>query len=101
MSTAECPYCLADVEICHDDGYGYDESRMHHQDCPKCEKTFAFRTMISFDYDTEQAPCLNGGEHTFMRVRRYGSSGPFEIDICTACEHEQRASQSADVKAGG
>ena len=93
MSDAECPYCGADVEICHDDGYGYDESRMYEQECGSCGKTFAFRTVISTDYYTEKAPCLNGGPHTMQRIRRYGTGEPLEIDRCKVCEHEQPASQ--------
>lgn len=95
MSDAECPYCGRDTEICHDDGYGYDESRVYEQVCQHCNKTFAYRTRISFDYETKQAPCLNGGEHTLKRHRKYGNAGYVEIDRCESCEHEQPAIQSA------
>ena len=50
MSDCKCPYCGNDVEICHYDGYGYAEDEMHQQECPHCEKTFAFTTMIHFTY---------------------------------------------------
>ena len=50
MSDCKCPYCGNDVEICHDDGYGYAEEETHQQGCPHCEKTFAFTTMIHFTY---------------------------------------------------
>lgn len=63
MSYANCPYCKEEVEINHDDGYGYDENEIHTQECSKCGKTFAYTTMISIDHDTKQAPCQNGDEH--------------------------------------
>jgi hypothetical protein len=31
-----CPYCDADIEINHDDGYGYEEDRKHEQQCNNC-----------------------------------------------------------------
>lgn len=65
MSDAECPYCGADVEINHDDGYGYEEDKMHEQECGACDKTFAFTTSIIFSYNTKQADCLNGAEHNY------------------------------------
>jgi ribosomal protein S27AE len=49
---AECPYCGAGVEICHDDNYGYEELKQHEQECPKCGKVFGYWTSISFDYLT-------------------------------------------------
>ena len=35
-----CPYCGAEQEINHDDGYGYEEDRRYQQQCGECEKTF-------------------------------------------------------------
>lgn len=66
MSTndVECPYCGADNEICHDDGQGYDEGVLHHQECDACGKTFAYETSISFSYEVFAAPCIDGdAEH--------------------------------------
>jgi len=60
-----CPYCLADLDICHDDGYGYDEGEACEQDCGRCGKTFIYYTLISYNYDTCEAPCLNGDDHGF------------------------------------
>ena len=75
MSDVECPYCGADQEINHDDGYGYDEGEKHHQECPACEKTFVYTTYILFSYDADKADCLNGSKHkyepTFTVPRRY------------------------------
>lgn len=65
MSAAECPYCGADNDICHDDGYGYDESQTYEQECHSCSKVFAFTICFSINYDTFQAPCMNGEDHLF------------------------------------
>ena len=59
----ECPYCGAEQDICHDDGYGYDEDTIHKQYCSNCEKTFGYTTVISYYYDVLTLPCANGGEH--------------------------------------
>ena len=65
MSDTECPYCGADVEINHDDGYGYAEDELHQQECSECEKTFVFWTSIHFSYSPQKADCLNDAEHKF------------------------------------
>jgi len=33
IETVNCPYCGAEQEICHDDGYGYEEDVLHQQEC--------------------------------------------------------------------
>jgi hypothetical protein len=68
MSDVECPYCEAEQEICHDDGYGYTEGEIYQQECSSCGKVFIFTTSISFNYDAERADCLNGGEHIYKRT---------------------------------
>lgn len=83
MGEAECPYCHEQVEICHDDGYGMDENILYNQQCSNCEMTFTFRTCISVDYYPEQAPCLNGEEHSYRAVLTY----PKEMTqmMCRSC----------------
>lgn len=68
MSDIECPYCDADIEICHDDGAGYAEDELHQQTCGSCDKTFTFTTAISFDYSARKADCLNGGAHDYHKT---------------------------------
>ena len=63
MKDANCPYCNAEVEICHDDGYGYEEDKLHQQECDRCGKTFTHTTSISFY--VEMADCLNGSPHVY------------------------------------
>jgi len=61
----QCPYCNSWQEINHDDGVGYEEDEIHSQDCRDCDKTFAFRTEISLDYESYEAPCMNGDPHDY------------------------------------
>ena len=64
MSDVNCPYCGAEQEINHDDGYGYDESIEYKQYCVSCDKGFKFETSFSIsyevfcdgDHDMEQSP---------------------------------------------
>ena len=89
MSDIECPYCGAAEEICHEDGYGYEEDRMHEQECGHCGKTFVFTTCISFDYDVSCADCLNGGEHTWESVCHVPKLYP-DWKRCRDCGKEDR-----------
>lgn len=83
---AECPYCGKEVGIIHDDGYGYEEDQIYNQEC-SCGKTFAFKTIIIFDYDTFKADCLNGGEHNYEKTRTYPPE--FARLRCKDCGHEK------------
>lgn len=87
MNDAECPYCGCEVEINHDDGYGYDEDKTHQQLCGHCEKTFTFTTSISYYYDTSKAPCLNGEPHDFRPTVTYPKE--FTRLRCTCCGEEK------------
>lgn len=87
MSDIQCPYCEAEQEINHDDGYGYTEGELHNQTCRSCNKTFAFTTQISFYYEAQKAPCLNDGEHLWKAVR---SSHYPNFKRCEHCGEEKR-----------
>lgn len=65
MSDLNCPYCDAELDVCHDDGFGYEESVNHQIECEKCGKTFVFKTSILFYYEPSKADCLNGCDHDF------------------------------------
>lgn len=71
MKDAECPYCGAEIDINHDDGYGYQEGVTHQQQCGKCDKTFVYETSKSFYYDTAKADCLNGSDHDYKPMRTF------------------------------
>lgn len=100
MSDVNCPYCGAEQEICHDDGYGYEEDRMYEQQCSECEKVFAFTTAIIMTHESHRADCLNGEQHRFqptatwpkertkMKCQDCGESRP--------CNEEEMAAVLAD-----
>lgn len=67
----ECPYCETELEICHDDGFGYEEGVKHQMECDNCGKSFVFETSISFYYEPEKADCLNGDNHTWSVERHF------------------------------
>lgn len=71
MSDVKCPYCKAERDVCHDDGYGYDEGVFHEIECGKCDKKFVFQTTITFDYEATKADCLNGSPHNFKMTKTW------------------------------
>jgi transposase-like protein len=71
MNDVTCPYCEKEVEINHDDGYGYEEGERHEQHCRHCDKTFVYETSISIDHEAFKADCLNDGEHKFEMTHHY------------------------------
>lgn len=80
----ECPYCEKELDINHDDGFGYEEGVKHQIDCPHCEKRFIFETSISFYYEPEKADCLNDDKHDY----KLSSTSPREFStmFCTMCD---------------
>jgi len=83
MSDLNCPYCDAELEICHDDGFGYAEGVKHQNECPHCKKQFVFETSILFYYEPEKADCLNGDDHDFKPTRTYPTE--FTKMECSMC----------------
>jgi len=83
----ECPYCNKVQEIKHDDGYGYDESALHQQDCNDCGKTFTYRTDIIFSHEAFKADCLNGSPHIFKQTVTYPKN--FTMMRCVGCDEER------------
>jgi hypothetical protein len=77
----ECPYCGHYFSIDHDDDY--TEGIKHQCECPKCEKSFVYETVISFDYFTEKADCLNGSDHEFVMSCTYPKE--FSYEYCKHC----------------
>lgn len=90
MSDMECPYCGADQDVCHDDGFGYDESVKHEYQCSSCDKYFIFMTSISFHYEAEKADCLNGADHEMVEVCSSARNIWPDWKRCKHCEHEVR-----------
>jgi hypothetical protein len=92
MSDINCPYCDAEQEINHDDGYGYTEEEIHQQQCGECDKYFTFTTSISFYYEAEKADCLNGAEHDFQPTH----TQPVEYTKmrCSMCDESRNPTES-------
>ena len=90
MSDMQCPYCGADQEVCHDDGFGYDEYMRHEHQCSACEKYFVFTTTIHITYDSYAADCLNGEPHELKLSKAYPLG--FSKMHCANCYYERRAS---------
>jgi hypothetical protein len=91
-----CPYCDAEVEVCHDDGFGYEEGVSHEMECPECEKNFVFFTEISFSYEPHRADCLNGGEHNMKKLAYAPECYP-DWSTCTECGKEDRGEYKKDA----
>lgn len=88
----ECPYCETGLDVCHDDGFGYEEGVKHQMECSNCEKTFVFETSISFYYAPEKADCLNKGEHEWKPARAF----PLEYTRmeCKSCGGTRQPTES-------
>lgn len=92
MKDINCPYCNAEQDINHDDGYGYEENETHNQQCEECDKYFTFTTSISYYYESEKADCLNGGGHDFEATKTF----PVEFSQmrCSMCDDERKPTES-------
>lgn len=88
MSSISCPYCEKIQEVCHDDGFGYDEDVRHEMRCVSCEKKFVFQTTISITYEEFKADCLNGSSHRLQ----YTFTRPIEYTrmMCQDCSYSRK-----------
>jgi hypothetical protein len=77
MSDVGERYCQHEQEICHDDGYGYDEDE-NEQYCTSCNKEFIFITSVSFSYSVY---CSTYNDHDFAEVSKHG------YEQCKNCEY--------------
>jgi hypothetical protein len=83
----QCPYCGADNEVCHDDGFGYEQDTYHETECSKCEKAFIFTTAIHFSYSAHAADCLNTGNHEYEKTKTFPTE--FARLRCKMCGDEK------------
>ncbi len=86
-----CPYCNAEQEINHDDGYGFTEDEKYQQDCIVCEKIFTYTTSIIYYYDAKEADCLNGAKHDFKPTHTYPKE--YTKMRCSMCDEERRPTE--------
>ena len=96
MSDVNCPYCDAEIEINHDDGYGYAEDVAHQQECGKCGKTFVYNTSISFYYEAEKADCLNGQPHDYQPTHTCPKE--YTRMRCSMCDNERAMTPEEKAK---
>ena len=96
MKDIECPYCNVGLDICHDDGYGYEEGIKHQMECPGCRKSFVFETTISFSYDAYKADCLNGKKHDYQLTNTYPEE--FSKMECTMCDDRRELTSEERIK---
>jgi len=99
MNDVECPYCKSSQEICHDDGYGYEEDEIHDQECSNCGKTFGFTTYISYDYEVKELPCKNGEEHDLQDVKCIPKEFGVGRKRCSCCDEVIIVDKEANKKA--
>jgi hypothetical protein len=92
----ECPYCSHLQDICHDDGYGYEEGKRHNQECGKCGKTFVFETEISISHEVFKADCLNGSDHNWQPTKTFPKE--YTKMMCSDCgERREPTSQEKEL----
>ena len=89
-----CPYCDQGLNICHDDGEGYDEGETHEQECWKCNKIFTFTASITYSYEASAAPCLNGGEHEWQKLHHSDLATWPDSKHCVACGQKDYGTQN-------
>ena len=89
MSDFNCPYCDAELDVCHDDGLGYEEDVKHEMQCGVCDKNFVFETSIMFHYEPKKADCLNTGSHNLKPVKHFPQYWPDWVR-CEDCAYEKR-----------
>ena len=83
MEGLECPYCGEGLEVCHDDGFGYEENIKHEMQCDNCDKSFVFQTSIMYHYEPEKAECLNDGGHEYVLTNTFPKE--FSKMECSMC----------------
>jgi endogenous inhibitor of DNA gyrase (YacG/DUF329 family) len=66
MRDVNCPYCGKEIDINHDDGYGYQENIIYQEWCSSCQKYFGYTTTVTFSYDVHKAECMNDGNHEWQ-----------------------------------
>lgn len=66
-----CPYCTEQIEINHDDGYGYQEDEIYEQECHHCGNIFTYTTATIYYYTLDKCPCKNGSDHKLKEIHGF------------------------------
>lgn len=87
-----CPYCNAEIEICHDDGFGCQPEILHEYECPVCDKRFVFSVEWTINHYPQKADCLNDGKHDYQLT----DTTPVEFSKmeCAMCGKSRELTQS-------
>lgn len=94
MNDIKCPYCNEELEIDHDDGYGYSEDEVFEQECGKCGMNFIYTTSILFSYCPEKAPCLNGEPHSWKDIVGVPPGYQKNKHHCSCCDKVEEKDDS-------
>ena len=81
----ECPYC---GEPQADDGESAETGVTYTQECDVCGKTFCFTVDYIKTYDTSEAPCQNGAEHSLKPMISSWHPPGFIRHRCVWCGEE-------------
>jgi len=96
MADVNCPYCDAEIDICHDDGFGMEEDETHQYECHECLKYFVFTTSISVYHEAEKADCLNDGKHDWKPT----VTSPIQYTRmrCSMCDEKREPTEEEMAK---
>lgn len=92
----ECPYCETELEVNHDDGFGYEEDCKHEMGCSNCDKSFIFTTSILYCYEAEKADCLNGANHNYELTHTHPKE--FSKMRCSMCGDERELTNKERIE---
>jgi len=99
MHDFDCPYCKAPQEVCHDDGFGLDESETFQTDCSECGKQFIFTTSFTINHYAEKADCLNDNNHDFQPSQTYPKiAARVRCTVCDTEDHNATAKYREQVR---
>jgi len=92
----ECPYCGAELNINHEEGFGYEEDILHEMQCSECEKYFVFLTSVSYCYSSSKADCLNDDNHDWKPT--HTSSKEYTRLKCSMCDEQRLPTEAERLK---
>lgn len=85
MNDFECPYCGAEQQ---DNGESDETGHTYEQECCACGKSFAYVVDYIKTYETFQAPCMNGEEHSLKPIITTYHPAGFIRHRCEWCDLE-------------
>jgi len=81
----ECPYCEYPVQPGEEDR---EEDIPYERECPHCDMVFTYYINYTINYTSQKAPCLNGEEHDFQKIKGYPEEFFRNKYRCSYCEQE-------------